>query len=116
MKNVPAEKIKKRPRGRPPKQPLTSENIEANIKTRSNTGSQLLNPSNITPDKYAKEEMKKQEAISSFFTPRKIASRNPIHITQEGEILPIPPTENKPSRLSIPSRTRAKSDNGLAFR
>jgi hypothetical protein len=70
-----------------------------------------VNPSNITPDKYAKEEMKKQEAISSFFTPRKIASRNPIHVTQEGEILPTPPTGTKPSKLLMSLRYRSKSAN-----
>ena len=114
MKNVPTEKIKKR-RGRPPKQPLTTENIEANMKTRSNTGFELVNPSNITPDKYAKEEMKKQEVISSFFTPKRIVSRDPVHITQEGKMLPTPPTESKPSRLPIPSRSRARSENTVIY-
>ena len=133
MKNVPTEKIKKR-RGRPPKQPLTTENIEANMKTRSNTGFELVNPSNITPDKYAKEEMKKQEVISSFFTPRQIVSRKPIQVIPEDyfdmknfemedavpseTLIPTPPT-NKiskvKSRLPIPSRYRSKSANSSTF-
>jgi hypothetical protein len=112
MKTIPIEQIQKRGRGRPPKNPLTKENIEANRKTRSNTGSELVNPSNITPDKYAKEEMKKQEVINSYFTtPRKVVERKPVQVSVTEQFIPTPPTELKPAKVPMPSRSRAKSEN-----
>ena len=118
--------------------PLTQEAIAQEMELPGTRSSRvtLTNPEMATPDRFAKEHMKKQEAISNFFTPRKIVSRKPISVIPEGEFetedftarTPTPPTEAKPSkqssrgisdpivmtskvksRLPIPSKHRSKS-------
>jgi hypothetical protein len=82
--------------------------------TRS-TKNILTNPEMATPDRFAREQMKKQETISNFFTPRKVASKKPIQVIPESEF----ETESNPtseisknkSRLPLPTRIRSRSEN-----
>lgn len=127
------EKKRGRPKGskNKPKNPLTQEAIAQDTElpnTRSSRDT-LINPKMVTPDRFAREEIKKQETIENFFTPRKIVNRKPVRVPADGildtideegyaldELIarkpPTPPSESKPSksRLPIPSKSRSRSE------
>jgi hypothetical protein len=136
------QKEQKKKAGRPkgsknkPKQPLTQDAIAEDMalpNTRSSLAD-LINPEMATPDRYAREQMKKQEEISKYFTPRRVAERKPIAVIPEDDeeepifdmntrappprvppttsgIVPTPPTTEKPSKFKSRLPTRAKSDS-----
>ena len=100
-----------RPKGSRNKNPLATNEIHA---TRSSHNS-LINPEMATPDRFAREEMKKQEDIKKFFTP-KTMKKAPIKVTPEDgfevqDYVPTPPAEKKSSssRIPIPKKNRSRS-------
>jgi hypothetical protein len=136
------QKEEKKKAGRPkgsknkPKHSLTRDAIAEDMalpNTRSSLAD-LINPEMATPDRYAREQMKKQEEISKYFTPRRVAERKPIAVIPEDDeeepifeintrappprvppttsgIVPTPPTTEKPSKFKSRLPTRAKSDS-----
>lgn len=114
------EKKRGRPKGskNKPKNPLTQEAISQDMELPNTRSSRidLTNPDMITPDRFAKDQMKKQEVISAFFSPRKLVPRTPIHLSQDGELVPKPPSEIKSSnhsKLPIPVKGRSRSANAI---
>ena len=97
--------------------PLTQEAIaqEMELPNTRSTNNILTNPEMATPDRFAREQMKKQETISNFFTPRKVAGKKPIQNIPESdfetESNPTSEISKNKSRLPLPTRIRSRSEN-----
>jgi len=97
--------------------PLTQEAIaqEMELPNTRSTKNILTNPEMATPDRFAREQMKKQETISNFFTPRKVASKKPIQVIPESgfekESNHTSEISKSKSRLPLPTGIRSRSEN-----
>ena len=107
--DLPTEIVKKRP-GRPvgsknKNNPLTSGQVHS---TRSSHDT-LTNPENITPDKYARQDMKNQRTIDEIFTPRNSEKKRQNRENMEVLHLQSSPAEQKPPKTI---RSRSVPTNG----